>query len=143
MTSTHDGEASWGPDELERAGRAGELQLASRRQDGTLRPYVTMWVVRCGDGLYVRSAYGPANPWYRRARASGSGRIRAGGVEQDVTFAGADDGVQEDIDSAYHAKYDRYGPGIVGPVVGPDAHKLTIRLVPASGPGQGGAHGHQ
>ena len=28
---------------------------------------MTMWVVRAGDELYVRSAYGPNNPWYRRA----------------------------------------------------------------------------
>ena len=27
---------------------------------GTLCPYVTMQVVRAGDDLYVRSAYGPA-----------------------------------------------------------------------------------
>jgi hypothetical protein len=31
---------------------------------------------------------------------------------------------------AYHAKYDRYGPGIVGSVVGPEAYAVTIRLVP-------------
>jgi len=143
MTSTQDKGAAWSPDELDRASRAEELQLASRRPDGTLRPYVTMWVVRSGNELYVRSAYGPGNPWYRRATASGTGRIRAGGVERDVVFAGADDGVQENIDSAYHAKYDRYGPGIVGHVVGADAHKLTIRLVPGTGPSRGGAHGHQ
>ena len=35
-----------------------------------MRPYVTMWVVRAGDDLYVRSAYGTHNPWYGRAKAS-------------------------------------------------------------------------
>ncbi|HXZ71158.1 MAG TPA: DUF2255 family protein, partial [Streptosporangiaceae bacterium] len=60
---------TWPPDELERIGDAEELQLASRRPDGSLRPYVTMWVVRAGSDLYVRSAYGPDNPWYRRATA--------------------------------------------------------------------------
>ncbi|MDE3196574.1 MAG: DUF2255 family protein, partial [Acidobacteriota bacterium] len=54
---------------------------------------------------YVRSAYGPGNPWYRRARAAGEGRVRAGGVERDVTFASAGAAVQGDIDAAYHAKY--------------------------------------
>jgi len=121
---------TWPRDELERIGDADELQLASRRPDGSLRPYVTMWVVRAGDGLYVRSAYGPGNPWYRRATASGTGRIRAAGIERDVSFAQASAEVQDDIDAAYHAKYDRYGPRIVGSVTGPDAHRVTIRLVP-------------
>jgi Uncharacterized protein conserved in bacteria (DUF2255) len=46
-------------------------------------------VVRVDDQLYVRSAYGPDNPWFRRAKASGVGRIGAGGLERDVTFAEA------------------------------------------------------
>ena len=117
-------------DELSSVGNAEELQLASTRADGTLRLFVTMWVVRAGDDLYVRSAYGSTNPWYLRAKASGSGRIRAGGIEPDVTFAEADPAVQEAIDTAYHAKYDRYGPKIVGTVVGPEAHAVTIRLQP-------------
>jgi hypothetical protein len=121
---------TWTPDQLERIGAAEELQLASRRPDGSLRPNVTMWVVRVGGSIYVRSAYGPNNPWYRRATASGAGRIRAGGVERDVFFAQAAPDVQDDIDAAYHAKYHRYGPRIVGSVVGPGAHRVTVCLVP-------------
>ena len=122
--------STWTSDELGRIGAAEELQLTSLRGDGTLRPYVMMWVVRAGDDLYVRSAYGPNNPWFRRAKASGAGRIRAGGLERDVTFAEATPGVHADIDAAYHSKYDRYGPAIVGSVVGPEAEAVTIRLVP-------------
>jgi hypothetical protein len=122
--------AAWTSDELTRIGGAEELQLASTRPDGTLRPYVTMWVVRAGDDLYVRSAYGPDNPWYRRAKASGAGRIRAGGLERDVAFAEAAPDLHAAIDAAYHAKYDRYGPKIVGSVVGPDVRAVTIKLVP-------------
>lgn len=44
-----------------------EVRLASRRPDGTLCPYVTIWILRVGDGLYVRSAYRLNNPWFRRA----------------------------------------------------------------------------
>jgi hypothetical protein len=119
----------WTGDELDGIGAAEELRLASLRPDGTPHPYVTMWVVRAGDDLYVRSAYGPDNPWFRRAKASGAGRIRAGGLERDVTFAEPAPGVHAAIDAAYHAKYDRYGPRIVGSVVGPDAEALTIKLV--------------
>ena len=45
----------------------------------------------------------------------------------------ADDAWTE-IDDAYHAKYDSYGAGVVGSVVGPDAHRVTIRLLDSSGP---------
>ncbi len=121
---------SWTGDELRAIGEADELKLASVRSDGTLRPYVTMWVVRAGDELYVRSAYGPENGWYRRARSSGIGRVRAGGVQKDVTFADASVGVHPVIDAAYHTKYDRYGERIVRTVVGDAVAPLTIRLVP-------------
>ena len=107
------------------------------RADGTLRPYVTIWVVRAGDGLYIRSAYGSTNPWFVRARASGRGRVRAGGIERDVTFAGADPDVHADIDAAYHAKYDRYGPAIVGTVVGERVVSVTIQLLPRTDGGTG------
>ncbi len=120
----------WTSDELTKIGAAEELQLASVRADGILRPYVTVWVVRAGDDLYIRSAYGPTNPWYRRAKASGSGRIRAGGLERDVSFADAASDVHVAIDAAYHTKYDRYGPRIVGSVVGPEVKAVTIRLLP-------------
>jgi hypothetical protein len=122
--------SEWTSDELGRIEEAEELQLASLRRDGTLRPYVTMWVVRAGDDIYVRSAYGPDNSWFRRAKASGAGRMRASGLKRDVTFAEAAPGVHAAIDAAYHSKYDRFGPRIVGSVVGPDAEAVTIRLVP-------------
>lgn len=121
---------AWTPDELDWIGKAEELQLASSRPDGTLRPYVTIWAVRAGNDLYVRSAYGQDNPWFRRATASGTGRIRAGGVERDVTFASADQDAHAAIDAAYHTKYDRYGPQIVGSVVGPAVQDVTLKLMP-------------
>jgi hypothetical protein len=64
--------STWTSDELGKSGAAEELGFASLRRDGTLRPYVTMWVVRAGDDLYVRSAYGPNNPW--RATSPSRGR---------------------------------------------------------------------
>jgi hypothetical protein len=122
--------SGWTDDELARIGEANELQLTSRQPDGALRPYTTMWVVRVGDDLYVRSAGGPGRPWYRHALASGRGRLRAAGVERDVVFAAAaDPNVHDALDETYHAKYDRYGPGPVSHVTGPSAHPVTIRLL--------------
>jgi hypothetical protein len=123
---------TWTSQELDRIGQAEELQLATQRHQGGVSRYVTMWVVRANDDLYVRSAYGPLNPWYRRAQAAKAGRIRAGGLERAVTFGTADAEVQGAIDAAYHAKYDRYGPQIVGSVTGPGAHDVTVRLVKAA-----------
>jgi hypothetical protein len=125
-------EMTWTSDELERIGTAEDLQLASVRDDGTLRRYVTMWVARVGDAIYVRSAGGPKRPWYRHAQASGAGRIRAGGLDRAVTFEDANADARDAIDAAYHAKYDRYGPNIVGHVIGKAAQAVTVRLEPAA-----------
>jgi len=122
--------SDWTADDLTRIGAAEELQVSSTRADGSLRPYVTIWVVRVGDEIYIRSAYGSDNPWFVRATTSGTGRIRAGGVQKNVTFAAAAPEAHAAIDAAYHAKYDRYGPGIVNTVVGPDVVAVTLRLVP-------------
>ncbi|MFE5641950.1 DUF2255 family protein [Rhodococcus sp. NPDC056516] len=121
---------SWTEAELAKIGSAEELQISSFRRDRTARPYVTIWVVRADNELYVRSAYGTDNPWFVRATASGTGRIRAGGIERDVSFEAATADAHSVIDSAYHTKYDRYGPQIVGSVTGPEAAPNTIRLVP-------------
>ena len=49
---------TWTSDELDAIGDAEELTLASVRRDGTMRRPVTMWVVRAGDDVYVRSVNG-------------------------------------------------------------------------------------
>jgi hypothetical protein len=122
--------SAWSRDELEQIGRATELQIASRRTDGTFRRYVTIWAVRSGDDVYVRSAYGPNNGWYRRAKATGEGRIRAGGVERDVSFEEANPDTADAVTAAYHAKYDQYGQAVVSTVVSPEAERLTLRVAP-------------
>ena len=121
---------NWTNEELTRIGDAEELRIASLRRDGTVGPFVTIWVVRVEDHLYVRSAYGADSPWFRRAKASGAGRIRAGGIERDVTFAAPGAESPDAIDAAYHAKYDRHGPALVAAVTGPTASPNTLRLLP-------------
>jgi hypothetical protein len=123
-------ETAWTGEELTRIGGADEVRVSSRRADGSLRPFITIWVIRLGDELYVRSAYGPDNGWFRRARASGEGRIRAGGVQRDIGFDEPGHDIDPDLHAAYHAKYDRYGPAIVGTVVSSEAAASTLRLVP-------------
>jgi hypothetical protein len=121
---------SWTSEELASIGEAEELAVASRRPDGTLRPFVTIWVVRTDADLYVRSVNGRSGTWFRRAVAAGEGRIRAGGVERDVAFEEAGANVLAPVTAAYHQKYDRYGPSIVGTVVSAESATTTLRLVP-------------
>lgn len=122
----------WTSDELTRIEAADELEIASIRLDGTLRNLVTIWVVRLGDDLYVRSVNGRTGAWFRGTQVRHEGRIGAGGVEKDVTFVDAADGINDQIDDAYRSKYRRYAPSIVGSVLTPEARSATINLVPRS-----------
>jgi hypothetical protein len=124
---------AWTSDELKQIGNAEELQIASRRSDGTPRDPVTIWVVRDGDDLYVRSVKGRAGPWFRGTQTRREGHIRAGGVEKDVVFEDADVSVNERVDAAYRSKYRGYADSIVGNVLTPEARAATIKLVPRSG----------
>src|SRR3954454_7290859 len=99
---------TWTSDELSRIEGTEELEIAPRRRDGTLRKPVPIWVVRAGDDLYVRAAYGPRSGWHRVARRSREGRVRAGGVEKDVTIEDAEGAVNDEVDAAYRSKYRRY-----------------------------------
>lgn len=116
--------------ERERIGAADELRLASRREDDSLRPFVTMWVVAVGDDLFVRSGGGRENGWFRRALVRHEGRVEADGVTCDVRLTEADPAGHAAIDAAYHAKYDRFGPQYVDPVVSPESWTATLRLDP-------------
>src|SRR3954463_16274030 len=104
---------AWKSDELDKIAAAEELQIASVRRDGTLRNPVTIWVVRHGDDLYVRSVNGRTAAWFRGVQVRHEGRIWAGGVEKDVTFVGADHDSDDDLDAAYRTKYRRYAASII------------------------------
>lgn len=121
--------STWTDDELDRIGSAVELDLESERTDGTLRTPVTMWVVRDGDDVYVRSVKGRNGPWFRGAQARRQGRISSGGVHKDVSFQDADPGDWSGVDAAYRRKYGSYR-GIVDHVLTEQSRQSTIRLVP-------------
>jgi hypothetical protein len=123
---------AWTTDELTKIGSAEELQIASLRHDGTLRKPVTIWVVRDGDSLYVRSVKGPTAAWFRGTQERHEGRIRAGGVDKDVTFVDAERDIDDEVDAAYRAKYRRYAGSILNSVLTPQARSTTIKLMPRS-----------
>ena len=122
---------TWTNDELNKIGRAEELQIASLRRDGTLRSLVTIWVVRVGEDIYVRAYKGRTSPWFRGAQARHEGQIQAGGVVKDVTFVEeSEPDLNAQIDASYRTKYHRYAASIVDTVLTSEAQAATIKLVP-------------
>ena len=121
--------STWTSDELDRIAGAEELEIASVRRDGTLRKPVTIWVVRHGDDLYVRSVNGRTSSWFRGAQARHQAHIEAGGVGKDVLLVETDD-VDDELDAAYRAKYRRYAASIIDSIVSPQARAATLKLVP-------------
>ncbi|GCE51330.1 hypothetical protein EI42_04031 [Thermosporothrix hazakensis] len=124
---------NWIPEELEHIGAADELQLATFKQDGTLRKPVTIWVVRVGGDLYVRAYRGRETAWFRHLQRRPEGRVEAGGVTKNVICidASRDKKLNTAIDVAYQAKYRRYSATYVDPMVAPQARETTLRLMPS------------
>jgi len=122
--------SEWSPTELDELAAGDELDIAPVRLDGTLRPYRTIWVVRVGDDLYVRSSRGRGGGWFRHALERHQGRIRAGGVQRDVAFEEPDDADHRAIEDAYRTKYARYARTYVEPMVSPVATAAMLRLAP-------------
>jgi hypothetical protein len=124
--------SEWTSDELRRIEATDELEIASLRRDGTLRSPVTIWVVRHGDDVYVRSVNGRTGAWFRRAQVQHEGHIQAGGVDKDVTFVDADHDMDDQIDAAYRTKYRRYAASTISSIMSPEARATTTKLVPRS-----------
>ncbi len=120
----------WSDNELNKIGNSEELLISSLRADGTSRKPRIIWVVRLGNDIYVRSVNGRNSAWFRGAQTRHEGRIRAGGVDKDVTFVEeSDSNINDQIDSAYAAKYRRYA-SIIPSINDPKARAATIKLVP-------------
>ena len=123
---------TWTTDELTKIGNAEELEIESLRRNGTLRNPVTIWVIRLGDDLYIRSVLGRESAWFRGVKVRYEGRIHAGGVDKDVSFVEETDQKMNDlIDAVYRTKYRRYAAGDdVNAIVSAGARSATLKLVP-------------
>jgi hypothetical protein len=115
---------AWTSDELEAIAAADELELTLGART------VTIWVVRVGDHLYIRSWRGASGSWFRDALQTHEGQISAGGVEKNVSFVEADDEANDAVDDAYRSKYGRYAASYVEPMVRAEARATTTKLVP-------------
>jgi hypothetical protein len=92
--------SGWTAAEVDEIGAADDLEIAPSRPDGTRYPDTTMWVVRVGDNVYVRSYWGTDGKWFRHALEHPEGHIRAGGVARDVAFEHANEAENDGIDEA-------------------------------------------
>jgi hypothetical protein len=125
--------ASWSPEQLQQIDGSDELQIASRRPDGTVRPFVPIWVVSAGGQVYVRTWYRRTTGWFGRVLESHRARVRVPGLDADVAVEDVGEGPGElrtSVDEAYRAKYGRYGSGSVGQMVADPAAATTLRLTP-------------
>ena len=119
---------TWASDELDRIGAAEELDLTPKKRRG-----VTVWVVRHGDDLYVRSVYGRGSGWFRGVQDSHEGHVSSGGVEKNVRFVEIDDDALIDaVGDAYRTKYADQPAAFVDPLLTPEARAATLRLEPQS-----------
>lgn len=121
---------AWTTDELAQINGNDELQIASLRPDGALSSERTIWVVSVGHEVYVRSVDGPGSAWFRATRARHAGHVSIGDIDKDVTFTDAGDGVNDQVDAAYKAKYQRYAASIVNSIFTTQARSTTLRLDP-------------
>ena len=120
--------ASWSPDELGLLSAAGELLIAVKRSDGSLRRWVPVWVVCAGGQVYVRSWHRRDTGWFGHALRSRRASVRVPGLEADVTIEDIGDaspGISTDVDAAYRAKY---GFGGAASMVTAAAAATTLQL---------------
>ena len=110
--------------------------MATRRSDGTLRAARTVWIVRHGDAVYVRSVNGTTAAWYRGVQTCHQGELSAGRLQRGVVFveagthAGEDSELDDALDAAYRAKYGR-SSGAVARITADAARATTLRVDPA------------
>jgi hypothetical protein len=119
----------WTNEQLNALGRAGEIDLMPLREGGSTGRSTTIWIVRVGDDLFIRSYRGREGGWYRAATHTGRGRVSIGATGYDVVFEPAPDVDQAEVDAAYRAKYGR--SSYVDAMVTAVAAATTLRLAPA------------
>ncbi|MTD16828.1 DUF2255 family protein [Nakamurella sp. YIM 132087] len=132
MTPSSEAAEGWDPELLAALARAVEVDVTTRRPDGTLRAWVPIWLVGVGDRLYARSWKGTRGAWYRHASRLGEGLLRLDGTETVVHFhnTGADIADRSAIDDGYRAKYGDHGAAYIEAMTGEQATATTLLISP-------------
>jgi hypothetical protein len=115
-------------DALEHLAGVEEVTIGFRRPDGSAGS-TPVWIVRAGDGIFVRSMYGRRGGWYRRLRADPDGEVLDGAHAHPVRAEPvADASTVEEVTRAYAAKY--ADSPYVGSLLSEEAAAATLRLGP-------------
>lgn len=121
--------ATWAKDELRKIAEADDLHIAPFREDGVTYGTPTwIWSVAVGDALFVRGYNGQKSRWYQAAMRKKAGRIIAAGMTKEVTFEPVVGAINDSIDDAYQAKYQK--SPYLGPMISARAGSATIKVMP-------------
>ncbi|MFZ2527350.1 MAG: DUF2255 family protein [Rhodococcus sp. (in: high G+C Gram-positive bacteria)] len=119
--------STWNENDRRSLERVGEIRVAGRRRDGTVRTPVIVWHVVVDGDVYVRSVRGSDGQWYRGVLRSLEGTISWDGTTRDVTYI-PDDSADDAVDVAYAAKYGE--SSATRSITSLDARATTLRVEP-------------
>jgi len=119
--------STWTADELNTLDRLGEIRVAGRRLDGSLRTLTIVWHVVVDRKLYVRSVRGAEGGWYKGVVRHHEGAIAWDGTTREVSYV-PDDTADDRIDAAYFAKYGTGSPSRA--ITNAAARATTLRVEP-------------
>jgi hypothetical protein len=123
--------SSWTQQEVRAITAPSEVEVVTRRADGTPRPSTTIWIVSDRERVFLRSTNGRGATWFSTALSGGEGQIVASGRTYDVRFTEAASDDLEAVDRAYRAKYGGYA-SIVDHPQGEGPRAATLELRPVS-----------
>lgn len=118
---------TWTSNELESIAATDDLHIAPFRDDGVTTGTPTwIWSVVVDGALYVRAYNGRNSRWYKSAMKQKAGRVTAVGMTKEVDFEPVDGPLNDRIDEAYRAKYNR--SGYLGSMISDRARAATVRV---------------
>jgi hypothetical protein len=120
----------WSRAQAEHLAAPTEIEVVTRRADGTVRSPRIIWVVSDGDRVFIRSTNGRTADWFRSALRTGSGQILAGGAVHGITFTEAAPDDLPAVDAAYRAKYGGRYAGIVAHLLQEGPRSATLQVFP-------------
>lgn len=119
--------SNWTAEELQSLERIGEIRVAGRRKDASLRTLTIVWHVVVDGNLYVRSVRGVEGSWYKGVIHHHEGAISWNNTTREVTYI-PDSTADAQIDAAYLAKYGDGSP--TRAITNPAAKATTLRIEP-------------
>jgi hypothetical protein len=123
--------ADWSTAEATNIAAPQEVQVVTRRPDGSLLRPRTIWVTRDGARVFIRSTNGRGADWFRAATATRTGQLIAGGRTYEVVFDEVEDaGDLPAVDAGYRAKYGQYA-SIVDHLEQDGPRSATLQVKPA------------